>query len=127
MRRRLRGQIQHDSQGRQKFAGGDAANLPQGLDVQPAAVALIDHVGQQVSVGNDDFAGFKRWPDHFCHQLRAGRHVEEHFASPSDGQVVPVKQQIPNRLAQGRTARIATGNHRVSLVAKPLAEEVDLG
>ena len=121
------GQVQHDGQPGQQAAGGDAADLPQGLDVEPAAIALVNHVGQQVAIGNDDFSRLQRRPNQFGNQLRPGRHVEEHFASPPDGQVVPVEQQIPNRFAQGRAARVATGNHLVPLLAKPLAKEVDLG
>jgi hypothetical protein len=40
---------------------------------------------------------------------------------------VAVEQQIANRLAQGRAARITAVDYRVTLLAKPLAEEVDLG
>ena len=52
------GQIQHNRQHRQEAAGGDAADFPKGLDVEPTAIALVDHVGQQVAIGNDDFTGF---------------------------------------------------------------------
>ncbi len=123
---RFGGQVQHDGQVGKEAAGGYAANLPKSLDVEATAIALVNHVGQQVSIGDDDFASLQRRPYEFGSQLRSSCHVEEHFASSPDGQVMPMEQQIANRLAQRCAARVAAGDHRLPLLAKPLAKEVDL-
>ena len=50
-------QIENDRQVRLQTAGGEAANLPQPFDIQSAGMALIDDVGKQKAIGEDDLTG----------------------------------------------------------------------
>ena len=108
----LGGHVQHDRQVGHQAAGGHAAHLPKRGHVQPAAVALVDHVGQQVAIAHHGLALLQRRPDHFFDHLRPGGHVEEHLAAAVDVQIVPIQQDAADRLAQRRAARVAAAPRR---------------
>ncbi len=79
------GQVQHDGQIGHQAVRGNAADRPKGLHVQSAAIPLVHDVGQQVAIGDNDFARLQVRPDPFGDQFAPGRHVEEHFTAPVDG------------------------------------------
>ena len=75
--------------------------------LKAAGVPLIDHVGQQIAVADDDFARGERRANDFFDELCPGGHVEQHFAPAVDRCAVMVEQDFAQRLAQRRAARIA--------------------
>src|ERR1041385_8790989 len=51
--RRSRGHVEKKGQIGVSALRDECADLPDAIDIQPAGIPLIDHVGQQESVGND--------------------------------------------------------------------------
>ena len=101
-------------------------DTPDGLDIQSAGMTLIDDVGEQEAIGNDDFTGVKRGADHFFDQLGPSGHVEEHFAAPIDSQVGSVQQDLAEFISQRRAPRIAAEDDVASLRPEPLDEQRNL-
>jgi hypothetical protein len=91
--------------------------------VEPARIALVDDVGEDEPIGDDDFAGLQGGPNALFDKLSARRHVEEHLRATVNVPICTARQQdLSDTIAQGRTTRIAARKYVVTFVAKPITE-----
>ena len=119
--------VEHDCQIGRKSVGGYPAYLPKRFRVEPPGAALVDDIGQQEAVADHRFADGQGRADDLFDQLRTSSHVEEHFATTVDAQIVAHEQQFADRLAQSGAAGVATGERIYTKTAKPPAKQFDLG
>ena len=123
----LRGHVEQEDAVGVDAVGGDSADGADGVDVEAPGVPLVDDVGEQVAVGDDDLFCCEARADHFVDKLSAGRHVEEHLRATADRQVVAaVEQNFTDRVADGCAARVAAIDDFVTGGAQRVAKQTHL-
>jgi hypothetical protein len=101
------------------------ADTPNVVNNQAPRMTLVDYVREQEAIGHDSFPGRKRRLDHFLNQLRAGRHVEEHFTAARNRRGSFAREQnFANPLAKLRGSRVTTDDDLVAVRAQPFAEQL---
>src|SRR4051812_14900776 len=119
--------IEHEHTIGHQPACGDLANLPNLLRVQPAGVPLINNIRQQIAIGDDNAIAFQGRSDDLVHELRPGRHVQQHFAAAVNWRGgIDRQQQLADAFAKWRTARIATDDDIKTMTAQGIFKQADL-
>jgi hypothetical protein len=85
-------------------------------------VALVDDVGEQVAVGDDDVAGVESGADHLGDELGAAGHEEQGFARQAHLPAA-VEEQVADDIANGGAAGVGTLGDGVTAGAQPLREQ----
>ena len=119
--------IKHEHAIGHQPAGCDLANLPNLLRIQAAGMPLVDDIGQQISIGNDNSARVERRPDDLIDELRTRCHVQQHLAAAIDRRGrIDRKQQLANPFAKRRAARIAADDDIEAMTAQSFFEQAHL-
>ena len=123
----LRRHVEQENTIGQDTARRNQADLSHRFGVEAARVALVDNIGKQKSIGDYRLARCQCRADDLVDQLGPGRHVQQHFAAPTDRcRCITRQQQLANSLAELRAAGIAANDHIVSAPAERVAEQADL-
>ena len=95
------------------------------VDAETAAAALVGDRRVDVAVADDGRAALERGPDHLVDVLRAGGGVERDLRPGRD--VLAVEDEVADRLAERRAARLAREDDVHALALERLREEPRLG
>lgn len=119
--------IQDDRHIGQAPFGSDFSDLPQRFDIEPTGGTLVDDVGKQESIANDRVTCIECRPDVFGDELGSGGHVQEHLGGIGKRDVFAMQEDLADcRSELGRTG-ISVGLDPVSLGAKPIGKQFNLG
>ena len=105
-----RGDVQQERQVGQEAPRGHPADAPDLVGRQSARVSLVDDVGQQEAVRDDDAAGLQGGTDHLLDQLGTAGHVKQHLGAEGGRDRLPVEQEVAEPIAERGPPRVSTGD-----------------
>jgi hypothetical protein len=122
----FRGHIENDGEIGPQTAGGELADRPEKIDVEAIGVALVNDVGQQEAVADNDLSSFEGRLNDFADKLGPAGHEEQSLAVYWD--LLPmVEQDAAKDLAERRAAGIDASGDGETALAQPVGEEPTLG
>ena len=100
--------------------------LPERRHIQTARMALVHHVGQQITIADHGFARGHSPAGSPLRPFVVRGHVEEHFGPAIDVQVMPVEEQTAHGLAQAARCPDRGRLPPLAPPAQPIAKPLDL-